>query len=323
MLRTDERDAIAAAFGLGEALSLTGPVARGEQGQLWRLETKRGAWAVKETFEPLDESIVAEAAAFQDAAARAGVATPRTARTRGGDVLHACAGATVRVYEWVDLAPPDRLVDPEAVGRLLATIHLLGFEGTTPVDPWYTEPVGATQWRELAAALADARGPHADGLAVLCDELIALEGALEPPRSLTTCHRDLWADNVLPAPSGGLYVIDWDNCGLADRSQELALVLCEFGAGDPARTRRLYRTYVEAGGPGRVSRREDFSMVVAQLGHIGEKAIATWLAPGASAADRDRAALRVQEFVSTAVTRNVIDGILSVLTGNSSKAGSW
>jgi aminoglycoside phosphotransferase (APT) family kinase protein len=222
----------------------------------------------------------------------------------------------VRVYEWIDLEPPDRLVDPEALGRLLAAIHLLGFDGKAPLDPWYTDPVGATRWRELAAALADARGPHADGLAALCDELIALEDLLEPPQALVTCHRDLWADNVLPTRSGGLCVIDWDNCGLANQDQEVALVLCEFGADDPARIRRLYGSYVEAGGPGCVSRREDFSMVVAQLGHIGEMAVATWLAPDTSAAERERRAPRIEEFVSTAVTRAVIDGILAVVTGD-------
>ena len=30
----------------------------------------------------------------------------------------------------------------------------------------------------------------------------------EPPRDLATCHRDLWADNVLPTQGGGLCVID-------------------------------------------------------------------------------------------------------------------
>ena len=223
-----------------------------------------------------------------------------------------CAGTQVRVYEWVELGRPDRLVEPEAVGRLLAAVHLLGFEGTIPVDPWYTDPVGATRWRELAAALRHARGPYADELTRLCDELIALEGLLVPPRDLTTCHRDLWADNVLPARAG-LCVIDWDNCGLADRSQELALVLFEFGADDPERIDTLYRGYLEAGGPGRVSRREDFSMAIAQIGHIGERAIAAWLAPETPVAERDRWVPRIEEFVTLALTRPEIDGILAAL----------
>ena len=310
MLQVDDRDAIAAAFGLGAARSLTGPVARGEQGQVWRLETARGHWAVKETFEPLDEREAAEAAEFQEAATRAGVPAPRIVRTRYGELLRECAGTQVRVYEWLELGRPDPLVDPQAVGRLLAAMHLLGFEGSTPVDAWYRDPVGVMRWRELSAALTGAGGPCAEELNGLCEELIALEGLLEPPRDLATCHRDLWADNVLPTPSGGLCVIDWDNCGLADRSQELALVLFEFGPGDPVRTRGLHRAYLEGGGPGRVSRREDFSMTIAQLGHIGEMAISAWLDPVTPDAERERWAGRIDEFTSSTLTRADIDDIL-------------
>ncbi len=49
---------------------------------------------------------------------------------------HTVAGTQVRVYGWVDLRPPDRLVDAAAVGRLLAAIHRTGLEGTSPVHPW-------------------------------------------------------------------------------------------------------------------------------------------------------------------------------------------
>ena len=316
MLQADHRDAIAAAFGLGGARSLTGPVARGVLGQVWRLETERGVWAVKETFEPLDEREAAEAAAFQEAATLAGVPTPRVVRTLAGEVMLERAGGQVRVYEWVELGKEDPLVDPGAVGCLLAAIHRLGFQGTNPLDPWYTDPVGAPRWYELADAMIGAGGPCAEELAAQCEELIALEGLLEPPRDLATCHRDLWACNVLPAPGGGLCVIDWDNCGLADPSQELATALFEFGAGDPARIRELYRSYAGAGGPGRVSRRGDFSMAIAQIGHIGEMGIAAWLAPGAPAGERDVWVPRIEEFVTLMLTRAQIDGILAALAGD-------
>ena len=49
---------------------------------------------------------------------------------------------------------------------------------------------------------------------------------------LQTCHRDLWADNVLPTADGGVCVIDWENSGPADPSQELGCVLFEFARGD-------------------------------------------------------------------------------------------
>ena len=313
MLRPADGDEIAAAFGLGAARSLTGPVARGEEGQVWRLETAAGTWAVKETFDPLDAADVAEIATFQEAAAAAGVTTPPVVRTPAGAVARTVAGTQVRVYGWVDLLPPDRLVDAAAVGRLLAAIHRTGFEGTSPVHPWYSEPVGEARWHELAAGLAAAGGPCAGALTDLCGELVALEELLEPPADLATCHRDLWADNVLPTRAGELYVIDWDNWGLAGVGQEVALVLCEFTAGSPERTRELYDAYVGAGGPGRVERPGDFSMVIAQIGHIGESAIATWLDPGTSAAERERQVPRIEEFVTVAVTRDVIAGVLGAI----------
>ncbi len=52
-----------------------------------------------------------------------------------------------------------------------------------------------------------------------------LESWMEPPQALQTCHRDLWADSVLPTGNGGVCVIDWEDSGPADPSQELGCVL--------------------------------------------------------------------------------------------------
>ena len=161
---------------------------------------------------------------------------------------------------------------------------------------------------------ARTRAPFAGRLSELRDELVALEGLMEEPRELQTCHRDLWADNVLRTTAGGLCVIDWENCGLADPSQELALVLFEFALGNPQRARALYRAYLDAGGPGRIDRRGSFSMLIAQLGHIGEDACARWLDPGESEAERERQEVRVEEFIALPLTRDAIDGLLAVTT---------
>ena len=48
-------------FGLGRAITLSGPFARGEVGVIRRLVTDRGTWAVKQDLEPLDASDVAAA----------------------------------------------------------------------------------------------------------------------------------------------------------------------------------------------------------------------------------------------------------------------
>jgi len=99
---------LARRFGLGGAARLSaGPVARGKQGLVWRLDTADGSWAVKVPLHQSDEDQVRSATAFQEAAYAAGVPTPQVRRTTEGCVLATLGGSQVRVYEWVDLRAPD------------------------------------------------------------------------------------------------------------------------------------------------------------------------------------------------------------------------
>ncbi len=267
--------------------------------------------------EPFEQPSIAEAdddAAFQDAVAATGVVMPAVVRTRSGDVVAEVGGAHVRVYDWVDVGERDPRLDPATVGRLVASIHRVRYIGRNPVDPWYTDPIGADRWDELVPQLAAAGAPFADQLAARRDELVALEKLLERPADLQTCHRDLFADNVLRTPAGTLCVIDWENSGLADPAQELGLVLFEYSCGEADRARDLYRAYRDAGGPGCIDRPGNFSMVIAQLAHIGEISCSRWLDP-ARVAEQDRNTGRVDEFVSDMLTRRMIDELVEAVSG--------
>lgn len=229
-------------FGLGRPASARlseGPVARGRQGHVWRLRADGGLWAVKVPFQPSNEDSVRPAAAFQEAACTAGVPAPRVVRTVEGDVLATVSGHQIRLYEWVDLLPSSLDLDPATVGRVAATIHQVvpPLRSEAPVDPWYYEPVGAEGWDRLVRKLFNAGAPFAADLAALRDELVALESWLEPPAGITMCHRDLWADNFLPTPDGGVCVIDWENSGAGDPCHELACLLFEFARCDAGRAR--------------------------------------------------------------------------------------
>ena len=314
MLEAGDAAEISARFSLGDAATLSGPVARGEVGQVWRLTTSRGTFAVKEPFEPIPADEVREHAEYQEAAHAAGIPVPAVLRAGDGEASAALAGVQVRVFEWVDLRERDPYVDPAEVGRIVASIHRLDFPGRLPTDPWYTDAIGSERWDTLLDALHANGAPFVERLSEMRDELVALEGLMEAPNELQTCHRDLWADNVLRTTAGGLCVIDWENCGLADPSQELALVLFEFALGNRQRARALYRAYLDAGGPGRIDRRGNFSMLIAQLGHIGADACARWLDPGESEAERERQEARVQEFVALPLTTITIDGLLTATT---------
>ena len=313
MLEPRHAGSIARAFSLGGGAALNGPPTRGEQGQIWRLTTSRGSFAVKESFEPLAERELLEEAEYQEAVGAAGVPVPGVLRTVDGRVLADLDDAQVRVYEWVEMGDVDRTLDPALIGRTVAAIHRVRFPGGRPTHDWYIDPVGAARWDELVAKLRERRAPFGEDVASYRDELVALEALLEPPADLQTCHRDLWADNVRSADSGGVCVIDWENCGLADPSQELAMVLLEFADGSPSRGRAFHDAYVDAGGPGRVDRPGHFSMAIAQLGHIGEMACTTWLDPNEPEEERERAVARAAEFTDLALTRTTIHALLDAL----------
>jgi Ser/Thr protein kinase RdoA (MazF antagonist) len=309
VLRDIHAKEIANQFSLGDGAALAGPVSRGEQGQVWRLTTTSGAWAVKEIFEPPSEDELQEAGTFQEVACAAGIPAPSVVRTSDGALVAKVAGSVVRVYGWVEVRELDRDLDPELVGRLLAAMHRVALPPSLPVDPWYTEPVGAERWDQLVRACWTESAPFAPELAALRDELLALETLLVEPKDLQMCHRDLWAENIRSTPSGGLCVFDWENAGAANPGQELAGVLFEFAHLEPRRGRELYEAYVKAGGPGRVRRPADFSMLIAQLGHIGERACRLWLAD----VERDRILGTVEEFVADPLTRDVIDRLLKAI----------
>jgi aminoglycoside phosphotransferase (APT) family kinase protein len=303
---------IARRFGLGGAAKLSdGPVARGKQGLVWRLDTTDGSWAVKVPFHQSGENEVRPAAAFQEAACAAGVPAPQVRRTTEGCVFATCEGRQVRVYQWVDLRAPDPGLDPERVGAVVAAIHRVSVTDPSPLDPWYHEPIGAERWDQLAGQLLEAGAPFARRLADLRDELVALESWIEPPDVLQTCHRDLWADNVLATADGGVCVIDWENSGPADPSQELGCVLFEFARTDPGRARALTGAYRQAGGPAAVNRRGHFSMLIAQLGHITETAATDWLKPNPRSPQRADSAAWIGEVLGEPHTRELLDAILA------------
>ena len=148
-----------------------------------------------------------------------------------------------------------------------------------------------------------ARLPSCPGSTALADSVAG------PPRSVRTCHRDLWADNVRRTRAGGLCVFDFDDAGLADPSGELAAVLVEYAGTDRRRAAALRRAYADAGGPGRVESPADFLMPVAQLGHIVEEGCRRWLA---ATTDDDRVDNEgwVREFVDRPLTTGLVEQLL-------------
>jgi hypothetical protein len=309
-LSDDACRTVAAEFGLGEVLAHEGPTGRGEAGFVVRLTTTTGSWALKQLLELEAEAEVREDVALVAAARSARVPTPAMLTTGTGNVLLDVDSQQVRVSEWVDLRDVDPMLDPLAVGATLAALHTTPFTGTRGEDPWYRAPVGARRWDELLARLTAERAPFADDLAAKRDELVALEELLVDPHDRRTCHRDLFPENLRGTESGSVCVIDWDNHGLAGASQELAFVVWAFAAGSPDRAREIVESYAGSGGPGRLRSPGDFTMLIATLGHINERACERWLDHPPGDPERDRMAALFGESVADPFTRATIDHLL-------------
>lgn len=279
--------AAAGAYDLGSLLAPPEPAARGQQGLVWRVETDRGRFAVKELIQPATEPEVALDVALQTTMVDRGVHAPRPLPTPSGSVLAPVRGLLFRASTWVDVEDERLDLDPAAVGTLLAVLHRDPIPADPPIHPWYTDPVPDGEWADVADRLAAARAPFAAEFAASVPHFRAMQDLFRPPGPTQLCHRDLWAGNIRLSPDG-LCVIDWDNCGPAEAVQELAMPLFDFCHGSPGRARALYRAYLDAGGPARLTGRGDFTMVLAQFGHFAITAGRRWL-EAADDADRARA----------------------------------
>jgi Ser/Thr protein kinase RdoA (MazF antagonist) len=313
---SDWAEEVARTFGLGPRVASMQLAGRGEQGQVWRLDTDRGPVAVKELLVRQDEQDAEASVRFQEAVLAAGtVAVPRPIRTSSGRALAQVGPHQVRAYGWVDLLPVDQTLDPVLVGATLAAVHQVHPAPARPLHPWYTEPVGAERWERLLQDAREAGAPFAAGLAEEIPTLLQLEALMEAPRMLQNCHRDLWADNMLPMPGGGVCVIDWESCGLEDPAQELPMVLLDFAVGDAGRLHDLYDAYVDAGGPGRLHGRGDFTMVIAQFGHFWESAVAAYTTPGAAEQTRAHSLGRVEMLLAQPLRPYHLDEVLDTVAG--------
>ncbi len=99
------------------------------------------------------------------------------------------------------------MLDPSAVGDLVARLHRCAPASDEPVGAWFAAGLGEESWQALDEQVTAHGAPFAEDLARLLPDLVAVESVIEPHASPIVCHRDLWADNVLPderrTPVGG------------------------------------------------------------------------------------------------------------------------
>lgn len=147
----------------------------------------------------------------------------------------------------------------EELGRFLRRLHatrpddalaaLLRREAFVVRDEAYIEAadeaLDAAPPDEIAAGLVDAWRDQREEIAYVLRRAreLATHG-IQTARPLVLCHADFHAWNVLIEPSGGMYVVDWDEALLAPRERDLMFVSGDIADIDPS-GEHFYRGYGE------------------------------------------------------------------------------
>lgn len=231
--------ALADRFGIGTVVGDPAYVTRGAMGEIWRLDTTAGAWAVKWQFPWVSTEARPADIAVQLAAAAAGIPLPLPVTTPDGEAVVQVLDRHARVYEWVDLGepfePPVSAATAAEAGRLLGLFHGLALNSDEPVDPWYNEVGDADSWDQLIDRALAADMAWAPKLAATRREIAELSDLVIPPsgRPAIVCHRDFNPDNVFPAAgNGSLMVLDWENAGPLQPDRELGYAVFCWCAGE-------------------------------------------------------------------------------------------
>ena len=257
--------ALCALFDLGAPGAAPTAVAGGLTNRLWRLETERGIFAVKQMNRDFDRVDYVDwferAFALEQACFAAGVPMPRplpvaaTGRCLGEFPGPGAQPITVRAHEWLEGVKLDNSAPHPAevaarVGSILARIHALRM--TSEVTAAEALRVfGDEHWRTLLDRLERADGDWAGTLHGLLPALRDLEAYLlaahDDPTPLLLSHRDSDMKNFMRTPAGELLLVDWDQAGPVNPRQDLAneaLVWAGLHLRDPDPA--LARAYIEA-----------------------------------------------------------------------------
>jgi Phosphotransferase enzyme family len=220
----------AARFELGQPVTDPVQVPGGLSNELWRLDTDRGAFAVKRMVVNADLPSFVEnvEAAFnvERRAWAAGVPMPEPiAEPSSGRALARIDDSLFRVHRWADGHAGGG--SPVEVAGLLATIHAAGDArwGPRPGPGWVADRWG-TELVELAQRVESG-----------------------PTRFLVVdSHRDLDTKNTVRGADGVLMAVDWDAAGPVGVVHEAVSVALDWSGAEPGLFADTVGAYVRLSG---------------------------------------------------------------------------
>src|SRR3954469_4537283 len=128
------------AFDLGEVPNDPVLAARGAMGEVYRVTTARGAFAVKRLFDWNTGEGAAADAEFTALARDRGVVTPVAIPTCDGAFVADTVAGRLRAFTWPDVgpvtSPPGTRTTLSDLGRIMALLHDIAPVSTAEVDEW-------------------------------------------------------------------------------------------------------------------------------------------------------------------------------------------
>jgi hypothetical protein len=234
-------EALAHVFDLGTP---TGPLVSVERqwaGQAWSLSTDRGRWLARELFDWYDGGDREVEVMLSEAAAAAGIETPRSKRSRNGaviDAIEAGEGRTRwRVFEWMSLGPmPTTPVDVKhaaAAGAVIGRVHALALPPPRRVDAWLRCRREEAKWWDLHDAAARAAVPWADAFAAAIPAIVDVSTVIDSvdPNDaavLSACH---YAPDAFRTAGDDLVFVTWEYAGAMPPRWDLGHALARWSAG--------------------------------------------------------------------------------------------
>jgi aminoglycoside phosphotransferase (APT) family kinase protein len=228
---------------IGERVRVHG----GYANRMFRLDTDRGSFAVKELnlADRRQEYRADDVFRFERAAFAAGIPMPEPVS----------ASRDTLVHRWVDGQPAEAPVSPEfafEIGEILGRIHAL--DVAWPREP--DEEPTAHDWLDLAERATATGQPWGDELAANVDTFMAIArfvDGCERPGPVVLTHRDIQPWNLLTRHTRPI-VLDWELSGLLDLASELGSTGLGLATGAglddirPEVFRAMLDGYVDAGG---------------------------------------------------------------------------
>ncbi|MBI5290014.1 MAG: phosphotransferase [Chloroflexi bacterium] len=261
---SDFATSICEAFGLGTPHGEMAPVAGGLTHRMWRLETDRRPFAVKEiNIDPTETwqaAWIERAFTLEHAAFEAGVPMPRPVPAVATGLCLAevprrdGSTATVRVHEWAEGEGLHHTVYPadvaSRVAGMIARIHMLGMPAPETLAEALTIS-GDEHWRVLAERVERSDIEWRWEFRGILHTVRELEAYVEASRSDTTplimSHRDADQKNWMKTPAGELLLVDWDAAGRVHPRHEVAgLALRWAGVGLAEPDWKIVRAWIRA-----------------------------------------------------------------------------